>query len=111
MLLLFPKPIEITGYHPLAINLENYDEVSIVKNNQTNLFSLDLGRQFDGHGSNQSVSYYSLGIFQSAEDCLQLFQEIVDALNSGSKTFALPPPELPAQPEAADPQDRRSGIL
>ena len=94
------------------MNLKNYDEISIVKNNQTNLFNLELGRQFDGHGSNQSVSYYNLGIFQSAEDCLSLFQEIVDALNAGHKTFVLPPaPESPAQPEASGPQDRRSGIL
>ena len=111
MLLLLPKPNEVIGYHPLAVNLQIYDEISISKDAETNLFRLDLAKLLDAHGSNQSVFHYTLGIFQSAEDCLQLFQEIVDALNSGSKTFELPPPELPRQTEVADPQDRRSGIL
>lgn len=112
MLLIYPKPEEVTGYHPLAMNLESYDEISIFKNTQTNLFHLDFGRQFDGHRSDQSVSYYTLGRFKSAAECLQLFQDIVDALNAGQKTFQLPPsPNLPTQPETADQKGHRGAFL
>ena len=108
MLLILPKPAEILEYHALAINLESYDEVSIIKNNETNLFSLNLAKQYDAHGSNQSAFYCTLGIFQTAEGCLSLFQDIVDALNAGQKTFELPLPSLPAQPEDSDHRDQRT---
>ena len=102
MLLILPKSEKILGYHVLAVNLESYDEVSIAENSATNLFSLNLVKHYDAHGSNQSVSYYTLGTFQTAEHCLSLFQEIVNALNTGQKTFDLPPSSLPAQPEDSD---------
>ena len=46
MLLILPKPAEILGYHPLAVNLESYDEIIVNKNNETNLFHLALIKQF-----------------------------------------------------------------
>ena len=108
MFLILPKPEEILEYCALAVNLESYDEVSIIKNNETNLFSLNLAKQYDAHGSNQSVSYYTLGIFQTAEKCLSLFKDIVDALNVGQKTFELPPLSLSAQPEDSNHRDQRT---
>ena len=109
MLLIFPKPEEITSYHSLAVNLKSYDEIIAFKNNDSNLFSLDLNKLHDGHRSNQSTSYYTLGIFQSSDACLKLFEEIVDALNAGQQTFKLPLFDLPTQPEPPDRQDRRFG--
>ena len=91
MLLLFPKPEEFTAYHTLAVNLEHYDEIAINKDNETNMFSLAIVRQFDAHGSDQSTFFYILGTFESADDCAALFQQIVDALNAGAQTFELPP--------------------
>ena len=44
----------------------------------------------------------------TAEGCLSLFQDIVDALNAGQKTFELPLPSLPAQPEDSDHRDQRT---
>ena len=109
MLILLPKPEEFTVYHTLAVNLQNYDEISISKNNETNTFSLAIVREFDAHGSNQSASFFILSTFESADDCADLFQQIVDALNAGAQTFELPPFDLPAQPEPPGRQDRRSG--
>ena len=111
MLLILPKPAEISGYHTLAVNLENYDEISISKNNETNLFTLAIIRQFDAHGSNQSTFFYVLGAFKSVENCLELFQRIIDALNAGKKTFELPDFSLPVESESASPKDQRSGFL
>ena len=109
MLLLFPKPEQVTAYHTLAVNLESYDEIFISKNNETNLFSLAIVRQFDAHGSNQSTFFYILGTFESVDDCIGLFQKIVDALNAGERTLELPPFDLPTQPETQGRQDRHLG--
>lgn len=111
MLIISPKPAEISGHHPLAVNLESYDEILASKSNKTNLFYLSLIKEFDGHRSSHSSHYYILGTFQSAEDCLAVFQNIVDALNSDQKTFELPESQLPVEPKPADPKDRGTGFL
>ena len=111
MLLIFPKLEEITSYHSLAVNLGRFDEITVWKSDETNLVHLELNKKHDGHRSNQSISYYTLGIFQSSDACLKLFRELVDALNAGAQTFELPPFDLPAQPEPPDRKERRSGIL
>ena len=111
MLLILPKPAKILGYHSLAVNLESYDEIIVNKNNETNLFHLALMKQFDGYGSSHSSSFYILSISQQEEDCLELFQNIVNALNSNQKTFKLPASPLPAEPEPIGPKDRGAGFL
>ena len=108
MLIILPKPAKITEYHTLAINLENYDEISISKNNETNLFTLSIIRQFDAHNSNHSAFFFMLGTFESADDCLELFQNIVDALNDGQKTFKIPQVPLPIEPASSDQPGQRS---
>lgn len=108
MLIILPKPAKITEYHTLAINLENYDEISISKNNETNLFTLSIIRQFDAHNSNHSAFFYMLGTFKTANDCLELFQNIVNALNDGQKTFEIPQGPLPVETEPSDQPGRRS---
>ena len=111
MLIIFPKPEQITGFCPLAVNLNIYDEIVIIKNNESNLFNLTLLKHVDAHGSNQSTFLYNLGIFQSESDCYTLFQNILEALNSDQKTFELPPSVLQAPPESADHAKKRPGYL
>ena len=90
MLILFPKPKEITGYHILAVNLQRCDEISMSKDKETNLFHLTLIKTFDGHQSNQSAYFYTIGIFETQDNCLTLWQNLLDALNSDQKTFEIP---------------------
>lgn len=46
MLLIFPRPpaeeVESTAYTSLAINFQAYDEISVVKNEITGMFELQL---------------------------------------------------------------------
>lgn len=96
MLLLFPKPAdeEVTAYSPLAVNLHTYDEISIVKNEDTDLFTLQLAKICNPH-TNQPAYFCPIGVFRTSAGCLTLFQAIVEAVESGSRTFELPMPELP----------------
>jgi len=55
--------------------------------------------------------FYMLGIFETEDECLGLFLKIVDALNSGQKTFELPEIARLMQPEPSNPKGQRSGIL
>ena len=110
MLLIYPKPVKDLEFHTLAVNLKTIDEIVMFKVD-VNAFSLSIVKLFDAHNSNQSRWQYTLGTFESIADCLVLFENIVDALNAGQKTFELPHTALPADPEPADRQDRRSGIL
>ena len=102
MLIIFPKPKEITGFCSLAVNLNVCDEIVMNKNNETNLFHIALLKHLDAHGSNQSTLFYILGIFADESDCYKVFQNIVDALNADQKTFELPSSLLQKQPELKD---------
>lgn len=73
MLIILPKPKEIAGYHILAINLETVDEIIVSENIEHSVFSLAIVRYFDAHHSNQSLSHYTLGAFESSEACLATF--------------------------------------
>lgn len=68
-------------------------------------------RQFDVHGSHCSAFFYMLGTFESADDCVELFQQIIDALDTGQKTFELPQFLPPTVPEAAGQKGRSGGFL
>lgn len=107
MLIIYPKPEKDSEFHTLAVNLKTIDEIVMFKVD-VNAFSLSIVKLFDAHNSNQSRWQYTLGTFESIADCLVLFENIVDALNAGQKTFELPPLSLPLQPEDSDPRDQRS---
>lgn len=93
MLLILPRPAEeVTTHNLLAVNLQTCDEMSIVKNEDTGLFVLQIAKVCNPH-TNQPAFFYALGIFQSEAACLTLFQEIVDAVEGGQPTFQLPTPD------------------
>ena len=96
MLIIFPKPVEGSEYHTLAVNLETIDEVIMFKHVDADIFSLSILKLFDAHDSNQSRWHYTLGTFESADDCLGLFVKILDALNSGKKNIRAPAHAAPS---------------
>ena len=108
MLIIFPKPAENSEYHTLAVNLETADEIIFFKHVDADVFNLSIVKLFDAHNSNQSRWHYTLGTFETADDCLELFQNIVDALNDGQKTFELSQVPLPIEPGPSDQPGRRS---
>ena len=113
MLLIFPKPAEIAENNLLAVNLMSYNEIvmSTFIDNDKLYYSLVIIKRHDGHGSNHSITFYTLGTFESHEKCLELFQAILGALNDGQKTFDLPSFSMPVEPEPSNPTNQRGGFL
>ena len=111
MLLLFPKLAaeEITTYSILAVNLHTYDEINIVKNDETGLFSLQVAKMCNPHVT-QSAFVSQIGVFQTSAGCLNLFQSIVETLESGDQTFELPMPELPVSDQVDSSQNVRANL-
>ncbi len=106
MLIIFKEPIKLqnAACDVLAMNLEDSNEVIILQVN--NQFQLAIVKHFDGHFSSHSFLQHTLDTFDSYEKCLELFQQLVDALRNDERVF-----DLRVDPESSDlKQKRRSGV-
>ena len=90
MLLIFPKPKELSGYIILGILLTNADEI-VMNENADETYSLALLKHLAD--AEKSYAHTPLGTFHTADKCYKVFQEIVDALHSGKQTFKMPASE------------------
>ena len=87
MLVILKEPIKHPETDVLAVNLNRQDTVNIHK--ADNGFQLIVIQQFDGHLTNQSQLHCPLGAFDTYEECLDLFQKLVNALKTGDQIFDL----------------------
>lgn len=97
MLVIFKEPFKTERYDVLAVNLESYDEIIILKAN--NQFRLSMIKYYDAHFSNHSYLSRTLGTFDSHQNCLELLEKLVDALESGKKVFDLRVTDQDVEPE------------
>ena len=87
MLIILKEPIVFPDTDFLAVNFNSFDTVNITKSDD--LYQLIIIQHFDGHSSNQSQLHCPLGAFDTYEECLDLFQKLVDALKAGVHVFDL----------------------
>lgn len=97
MLIIFKEPFKTERYDVLAVNLESYDEIIVLKAN--NQFRLSMVKYYDAHFSNQSYLNHTMGIFESHKDCLEMLEKLAEALESGKKVFDLRATTPDAEPE------------
>ena len=88
MLIILKEPIMHPETDVLAVNFNAFDTVNIHKVD-INEFRLIIIQQFDGYQTDQSQSHIPIGFFDSYEKCLDLFQELIEALQSGVQVFDL----------------------
>jgi len=109
MLIILKEPLKVLDYEVVAVNFNTCDE--IITSNLDNKFQLMIIKHFDGHFSNQSTLYRMLDIFDSHQECLDLFHKLIDALKTGERVFDLRSNE-DTQSNFQSPQNRRnSGVL
>jgi hypothetical protein len=87
MLVILKEPIKAEDFDILACNIEAFDSIITYKSN--NQFHLAIHKHFDGHFSNQSSVNCPINACESYQECLDFFQKIVDAINSGQQVFDL----------------------
>ena len=108
MLIVLKEPIKMPDHEVLAVNVETFS--MIITSNFDGKYELAFAKYFDGHFSNQSSMRCTLGIFDTPEDCLNLFHEMLDALKTGDPMFDLRS-KNPKGASVDDKQNQRSGIL
>ena len=94
MLVILKEPIQNIEVDVLAVNLNAFDTINILK--LDNKFQLVILKHFDGHFSNQSQVNCPLETFDTYKECLGLFQELLDALKTGEAIFDLRPRKNPS---------------
>ena len=87
MLVILKEPINAGGFDFLAYNIEAFD--SIITYEVDNLFYLAVNKHFDGHFSSQSNINCVIKACKSYQECLDFFQELIDAIHSGQQVFDL----------------------
>ena len=107
MLIVLKEPIKTFDYDVLAVNLETFNVIVIL--NIENRFQLAILKYFDAHHSNQSNIHCILEAFDTYEQSLDFFQELVDALKTGEKIFDLRPRKTST--DAKNKKEQGSGIL
>ena len=107
MLIVLKEPIKAFDYDVLAVNLETFNVIVIL--NIENQFQLAILKYFDAHHSNQSNIHCILETFDSYQKCLDFFQELLDALNTGEAIFDLRPRKTST--DAKNKKKQGSGIL
>lgn len=107
MLIVLKEPIKAFDYDVLAVNLETFNVIVIL--NIENRFQLAILKYFDAHHSNQSNIHCILEAFDTYEQSLDFFQELVDALKAGENIFDLRSRKTPT--DAKNKKTQGSGIL
>ena len=101
------EPIKAADYDVLAVNLETFNVIVIL--NIDNKFQLAILKYFDGRFSNQSNMHCILETFDTYDESLHFFQELIDALKAGNQVFDLRPRKTPT--DAKSQKKRGSGIF
>ncbi len=87
MFVVLREPIKLPDHDILAVNVETLSMIVILHLDEA--FQLAILKYFDAHFSNQSTLHCTLGIFDNPESCLNLFQEMIHALQNGDSIFDL----------------------
>lgn len=89
MLIILKEPIVTSETDVLAVNFESFDTVNITKTEEG--FQLIVIQHFDGHQTPVSQLHCPLGTFDSYDECIDLFENLVSALQSGKAVLDLHP--------------------
>ena len=85
-MLIIPKsPMDFKVHTSLAANTENWD--SFVIRPLESKFVLSLYKVIDSQKNPISEKYYPIAIFETFDQCDQLFQAIVEAIEKGDRVF------------------------
>ena len=83
MLIILPEPFVAPEYDMLAVNVGSYD--TFIVHRLHNCFQLALHKHFDGSFQIQSQLFVVLANLDSRENCEDLFQAIVKAIEKKDK--------------------------
>ena len=87
MLVILKEPTEELDFNTVALNINAFESIAIIKIDE--VFQLVILKHFDAHFSNQSEIHHILDIFNSYQECLDLWYELLDALKAGDHVFDL----------------------
>ena len=99
MLVVLREPIVSDLVDICAVNVTSFDKIQINKLEQ---FGLVVLKTFDGHFSNHSSIGIPLAKFNSYDECMDLFNQLIEAMKSGDQVFDLREIEIPSQLQSAD---------
>ena len=94
MLIVLANPIQFPKHTALAVNANTWESITIQKMN-SGVFRLALFKHFDlkvkpdNRDETESAKYYPIAVFDTVEECEQLFEAIVEALENGDKVFSV----------------------
>ena len=94
MFIVFESPNSkkpVSNNETLAVNINAYDSITISR--ITNTWYLDLEAEHRSNEDEDGTSYHkSVTLMQSKShtDCLELFKNLIESLNSGKRVFKIP---------------------
>ena len=85
MLIIPPAPMKFDPHTSLAANTVAWDSF-VIRPLESN-FQLSLYKVVDSQNNRLSEKYYPIAILETYEQCEQLFQDIVEAMENGDRVF------------------------